>query len=107
MMDSPMEWLATRTPPAPDPLRAWLKIPDVGTDSNGGVDSVPRSFLDVGLAHLEEAVARPGRDREAAHQLLAADALITYGCEAASEAADVQGVLREILDRVRTGGAVA
>ena len=105
-MDSPTDWLATRTPPAPDELQAWLKIPDEGTDPGGGVGSVPGSLVRAGLLHLEEAVARPGRDREAAYQLLAADALITYGCEAASEADDVRAVLREVLVRVSTGGPV-
>ncbi len=106
-MDSPTDWLATRTPPAPDELKAWLKIPDEGTDPRGPAGSVPASLVRAGLLHLEEAVARPGRDREAAYQLLAADALITYGCEAASEAGDVRGVLREVLVRVSSGGPVA
>jgi hypothetical protein len=105
-MDSPTDWLATRTPPAPDELNAWLKIPDGGTDADTGMASVPGSLLKAGLVHLEHAVARPGRDRTAAYQLLAADALITYGCEAASEARDVRSALREVLVGVRTGGAV-
>ncbi len=106
-MHSPTAWLATRTPPAPDELKAWLKIPDDGANFDGGVASLPGCLVAGGLAHLDEAVARPGRDREAAYQLLAADALITYSCEAASEAADVRGVLREVLVRVSAGGAVA
>ncbi len=106
-MDSPIDWLATRTTPAPDELKAWLRIPDDGTDLHGGVGSVPGSLVAAGLAHLDEALARPGRDREAAYQLLAADALITYGCEAAAEAANPRGVLREVLVRVLAGGVVA
>ena len=105
-MHSPTAWLAARTPPAPDELKAWFKIPDDGADFDGGVASVPGCLVAGGLAHLDEAVARPGRDRQAAYQLLAADALITYGCEAASEAADVRGVLREVLVRVSAGGAL-
>ena len=96
-----MDWIATRTPPAPEELKAWLKIPD------GGSDSMPESLLRGGVLHLEAAAGRPGRDREAAYQLLAADALITYGCEAASEVADVRAVLREVLVRVSAGGALA
>ena len=106
-MHSPTAWLATRTPPAPDELKAWLKIPDNGANFDGGAASLPGCLVAGGLAHLDEAVARPGRRREAAYQLLAADALITYSCEAASEAADVRGVLREVLVRVSAGGAVA
>ncbi|MCH7855395.1 MAG: hypothetical protein IIB37_01475 [Gemmatimonadetes bacterium] len=104
-----MDWVATRKPPAPDELKAWLKIPDGGSDPDGGPDggvaSVPECLLRAGLLHLEEAVARPGRDREAAYQLLAADALYTYGCEAASEAPDVRAVLRDALGRVSAGGS--
>jgi hypothetical protein len=88
-------------------LKAWFKIPGDNSDPDGGVASVPESLLRAGLLHLEDAVGRPGRDREAAYHLLAADALVTYGCEAASEAVDVCGVLREVLGRVSTGGAVA
>ncbi len=112
-MDSAIAWLATRTPPAPDELKAWLKISgggkdsDSGVDPDGGVASVAGSLLKAGLLHLEEAMVMPGRDREAAYQLLAADALITYGCEAASEAVDVEGVLREVLGRVSSGRSVA
>lgn len=35
---------------------------------------------------LDAARLRPGRDRDAAFELLAADALLTYACEAALEA---------------------
>jgi len=106
-MDSPIDWLAARTPPAPDELKAWLKIPDEGTGPGGRVGTVPGSLVGAGLLHLEKAVARPVRDREAAYQLLAADALITYGCEAASEVGDVRGMLHEVLVRVSRGGPVA
>ena len=99
-MDAPIDWVAARTPPAPNELKAWLKIPE------DGADTVPKALLKVGLIRLEEAVVRPGRDREAAYQLLAADALITYSCEAASEAGDVRGVLLEVFAGVRTGEPV-
>lgn len=106
-MHSPLHWVATRTPPAPDELTAWFKIPDDGSDRGGDVASLPGRLVEGGLAHLDEAVARPGRDRAAAYQLLAADALVTYGCEAASESADVQGVLSEVLGLVLAGGTGA
>ncbi len=104
-MHSPSDWLAARTPPAPGELMAWLKIPEV-RDPDGDPASMSRALVEAGIRHLEVAVARPGRDRMAAYQLLAADAAVTYGCEAASEADDVGGVLREILARVSTGRAV-
>ena len=100
-MDSAIDWLATRTPPAPDELKGLLEV------SGGRAASVAETLLMAGLLRLEEALARPGRDRESAYRLLAADALVTYGCEAASEAADVRGVLRDVLDRVSSDRSVA
>jgi hypothetical protein len=102
-MDSPIAWLAKRTPPAPAELTAWLKISSEELDPEAEVRSLPQALVNAGLLHLDRAVARPGRDREAAHQLLAADALVTYGCEAASEADDVEGALAEVLVRVSGG----
>jgi hypothetical protein len=102
-MDSPTDWLASRTPTAPDEMKAWLTIADVVTESPSRAVAVPGLLVEAGLVHLDKAVARLVRDREAAHDLLAADALITYACEAAGEEADVHGALYEILGRVRTG----
>ena len=102
-MDSPTDWLASRTPPAPDELTAGFAMAEAGTESTGRAVEMHRLLVEAGLVQLSEAVARSGRDREAAHRLLAADALITYACEAAGEAADVGGALREILGRVRRG----
>ena len=102
-MDSSIAWLAERTPPAPAELTAWLKISSEELDPEVEVGSLPKALVNAGLRHLESAVARPGRDREAAHQLLAADALVTYACEAASEADDVEGALAEVLVRVSRG----
>ena len=46
---------------------------------------------------LDEALARPGRVRESAFALLAADALLTYACEAAVESDDPDGALQALL----------
>jgi hypothetical protein len=105
-MDLPIDWLATRRPPAPDELKGWFKIPDDGADPDGSMASVSGSLMKAALVHLGDAVVRPGRDREAAYQLLAADALITYGCEAASEETNVRSALRAVLDGTWTGWVV-
>ncbi len=102
-MATPTDWLARRTPTAPDELKAWLTIAGGETEPERGDATLPERLVEAGLVHLEEAVARPGRDREAAHELLAADALITYGCEAAGESLDVGRALGEILGRLRIG----
>ncbi len=48
---------------------------------------------------LDAARAQPGRVRESAFHLLAADALVTYACEAALEEGDPPAALRTILLR--------
>lgn len=89
-------WLAARRPGPPDELAGTL------CDSLGGVSEIagPRAeaLSEAGRARLEEARAHPGRVRESAFHLLAADALITYACEAALESDDPQASLLRILD---------
>ena len=100
-MKSSTDWIALRTPPPPEELKAWLKIPIDEMESASASVPMPTLLLKAGLAHQDEVEARPGRNREAAYQLLAADALITYACEAAAEATDIHGTLGEILHRLR------
>lgn len=78
------DWLATRTPAPPEPLATRLAdalAPVLGRDAS----EVPDAALGA-AAELLEALLRDrtaGRDR--ALDLLAADALVTYAFEAASE----------------------
>ena len=89
----PRAFLATRTPPAPDPLAAWLQnVPLDGEEAR-------TALLDAGLAELDASRSTPGRVRDSAFHLLAADALLTYACEAALEAGDTRAALVEILQR--------
>ena len=47
-------------------------------------------------------LARPGRDREGAFHLLAADALLTYACEASAGEEDVERSLVDLLELLRS-----
>ena len=89
-------WLEARRPRPPDELAGTL------CDSLGVVSDVggPRvgALSEAGRAHLEEARSHLGRVRESAFHLLAADALITYACEAALESDDPQASLLRIID---------
>lgn len=85
MTDERVErWLRTRQPaPPPALLHAMLdalrRVPSVGPLDLS-------AFMgEAALLCLRDALAR-GSHREAALPLLAADALLTYGCEAAAEA---------------------
>ena len=83
-------WLAERSPPAPADLVTALRPLADGPSLDG-------SLMKAGISRLDEARAQPGRDRESAFRLLEADALLTYGCEAAVESDDPDVALRRIL----------
>ena len=89
-------WLAARRPGPPDELAGTL------CDSLGGVREIggPRAeaLSEAGRERLKEARSHLGRVRESAFHLLAADALVTYACEAAMESEDPQVSLSRILD---------
>ena len=74
-------WLQTREPAAPDGLRA--RMIDALRAAEG--DSLPELLAHAAALRLESALAL-GDAREAAFDLLAADGLLTYACEAAASA---------------------
>lgn len=71
-------------------LRPWLH-------TDGGSGSTAHRVTLLARMALDEARAKPGRVRESAFHLLAADALVTYACEAALDEADPSTALRTIL----------
>ncbi len=83
-------FLARRRPPAPEALTRWLAE---GPLEGPAVEGLTRR----GIAELEHACSAPGRVRESAYHLLAADALLTYACEAALESADPAAAMESIL----------
>ncbi len=89
-------WLARRRPEPPDELADALResLREVGKVEGATEDALG----EAGLWRLEEARMRLGRVRESAFHLLAADALITYACEAALESDQPQDALFRILD---------
>ena len=88
------DWIGSRAPSAPSGFAPWLST-DSGVD-----DDVPSALLLEAVHSLDEALARPGRNREGALHLLAADGFLTYACEAAAEADDVGATLKSLLSRV-------
>ena len=68
----------------------------------GGVDTTESEdagaqLLKAAGAALDAARAKPGRVRESAFHLLAADALLTYACEACLESPDPGAALERVL----------
>ena len=92
-------WLADRLDEVPEELRTWLEA----EHADGGEPEVTDELIRRGLAALAGAMARPGRDRKAAFRLLAADAYLTYACEAALEDSEPEPALRELVGRIAAG----
>lgn len=63
-----------------------------------GDESPLAELLQGSCARLDRARARPGRVRESAFELLVADALITYACEAALESEDPTTALGSLFE---------
>lgn len=87
------DFLATREPAPPEALARWLD--GTALDAAEPLDALARA----GLQALDAARAEPGRVRSSAFHLLAADALLTYACEAALEAEDPASALDDLLRR--------
>ncbi len=86
-------WLEARRPAAPAALRTHLDA--AVTESE---ERLPQHLADLGRALLARVVASPQGGRELAHDLLAADAFVTYAFEAQAEI-DVAG-LAALAERV-------
>ena len=86
------DWLDARRPAAPDGLKEWLAV-------GGEVPVSVAGLADLGIAALDRADVAQQLDRHAAFQLLAADAFLTYACEAAVDEPEVTSGLHLILDR--------
>ena len=78
------EWLDGRTPPGPAALRS--RIDDaLGASAAGDSATATNACLAAAERLVEDLMRRDCTARESALDLLAADALVTYAFEAASE----------------------
>ena len=110
-------WVAAQQPPAPAALvervggaLAAIDVDAVGTDPADDAARPARCLAaaEAVLARLLADGATGTRSREAALDLLAADALVTYAFEAASEApAALPTLARDAIARLAAAGAVA
>lgn len=103
-MSGPSGWLGTRRPEPPADLRARVldHVTEVESESVGppgtAGGSVMERLLKAGRDRLDRARVRPGRVRESAFELLVADALVTYACEAALESEDPVTALEAVVE---------
>ena len=92
-------WLEAKIPPVPPAFRARLLA-----DAEAGAPAPGSPPFSRVRSALKGALAREG-ERKGAFRLLAADAWITYACEAALAADDAEAELRSVLDEVLAAGA--
>jgi hypothetical protein len=104
------DWLEHRAPPAPDGLKDRIarELEAVsragggpGGDSDPGSQEAEVRLGVAAVAALARAMSVGGTDREVAMDLLAADGLLTYACEAAVQAGDPQSGLDAVLSHFR------
>lgn len=99
--DSARSWLDGRDPAAPAELRSLV------AEDLDGREPLPERLAEAALRRLWAARRHPG-ERGAAFDLLAADAHLTYACEAAvdshpadgEEGANLEELFRSLLRRV-------
>lgn len=89
-------WLDGRAPEPPAPLSEALADDVVSLDD--AETSLVDALATLAKARLSRARSRPGRVRTSAFDLLAADALLTYACEAALETDDPGAALERVLE---------
>lgn len=94
-MSSLSDWLDRRRPRPPAELERALRGGGDGSEDAGS--GVLETLARRARVRLERALVRPGRVRESAFELLAADALVTYACEAAAESPDAEAALVRLL----------
>ena len=78
------DWLAARTPPPPPALSDRLQTL-IGEDLTTPADEAPERLLAAAERLLQTMIDPPASSRDAALDLLAADALVTYAFEAAGD----------------------
>ncbi len=100
MTETVSDWLDRRRPAAPEELDRRLRPHVAGSAPPlEALVSATESALGAVLG------APDSRERAAAYELLAADALLTYACEAAIEGAHPEAALEGVLEHLgRMGG---
>ena len=86
-------WLGGRTPAIPTSFLPFLRGSELRSPDS-------RTLGSLGVAALARALEGPSGLRDSAYSLLAADAFLTYACEAAAGEPDTQAALEDLLQRM-------
>ena len=87
-----VDWLCGRYPSPPEGLRVKLEAGMLYS----GQEATPDRLREAASVSLKKALDR-SRDRAAAFQVLAADAWLTYACEAALEGDEPDAALERLV----------
>ncbi len=95
-------WIRGRAPRAPEDLEGQL-LREVAAGEGASTDTPEPAapLTEAGLRALHRAMAADGGARAAGFDLLVADGLLTYACEAAAVAEDPASALGEVLAAFR------
>ena len=97
------QWLDARQPAPPEPLKTRLRELIANAPPNADLGEL---MLERGTTLLESILRGDATSRDCAHDLLAADALVTYAFEAAGETpADLESRARAAMRRIARLGA--
>ncbi len=97
-----LDWLEARSPSPPEGLKIRMARELEGDARRGDAgDTSVAALGTAAVAALTRALSVGGTDREVAMDLLAADGLLTYACEAALEGEDPGSGLDTILSNFR------
>lgn len=102
------EWLETRTPLPPEALKRRVRAslaPALDDEVEEGGTRTFEQLLAAARSLLRVVLSDEGTDRECAHDLLAADALVTYAFELAAEEPEAVAALAD--SAMRSLGALA
>lgn len=89
------EWLSTRTPAAPAPLRDRLDA-ILGERADASAAAATQVFIEAARETLDELLAARRFERDGALDLLAVDALMTFAYEHAAESGLASAVLEQL-----------
>ena len=97
---SESKWIEGRVPPVPIAFRPWMEEPRTMGSANRSGPS-PEALAEAAEKALTRSLGPSGRERDGAFDLLAADGMITYACEAiVAKSSDPLPGLRTVVRRL-------
>jgi hypothetical protein len=87
--------------PGPDGGERAFSVRPPGSGEAEVEDDLVQEFVEGAARGLDEVLRAPGAGRDLAFRLLAADALLTWACEAAADTREPERMLRNVVSALR------